>query len=281
MIAAEVVLLHDRLTDAKRVDALANDLNGLIESAILEVGLEGRLHGQRPSAVRSGSDFVLLAVARIEHAPDVGTAIRWRAVDLNQLRMVLRIRLDDGIRRQSNAVRCQILLNVGRVAVGGDADCLIDHNLQDEAGAAFEIEAQMNSVEERLLEGRPGESAGDSRDSENANHEHGNDQNGFLSEILTHGNSGMELFGPLVGCGDGSNRAFDHFHPDIVGRNAKLDGVVLDAGVGSPNAAAGGDAVAGLQIVEHLLPSLLFLLIGPDEKQIEDDDDKDEGQKLD
>jgi len=53
-----------------------------------------------------------------------------------------------------------------------------------------------------------------------------------------------------------------------------MHGVVFERDDAPANAALGGDAVAGLQFANHLLPLLLPPLLGQDQQEIENGEDR-------
>ena len=85
---------------------------------------------------------------------------------------------------------------------------------------------------------------------------------------------GSLLLGVVLG--HGGDSALDHFNAEVVRRNAELDGVVFDGGDDAAHATGGGDAVAGFELAEHVLPGTLLLLLRTDEQEVEDDDDEQE-----
>src|SRR6202040_495889 len=99
---------------------------------------------------------------------------------------------------------------------------------------------------------------------EDENEKEGDDEGGFSAEISTHWDLFSGLFGSVHSCDGG----FHDFEPDVVGREAELDGVVFDGEDGAAEAAIGSDAVAGLDFGEHRLPFFLAGLIGADEEEI-------------
>jgi hypothetical protein len=281
LVAAQVVLLNHRLAHAECIDAGADDLDRLLQRMRLQVGHRAGLHGQRPGIVRARSNVVLRAVLRVQDAANIVAAIRGSSADLNGVRTA-EIRRN---RANRDAVGLQILLDMRRVAVAGDAYRLIHHHLQDEMGAALEVETEVDSLQQRSFKRCAAESAGKADDAEDKDNDNGDDQNSFAGEILTHGTRmcwsslGASLLGDILG-GYRGDRAFDHFDLDVIRRNAKLDGVVLDGEDGPANAAAGRDLIPWLQVVEHLLPGLLLFLVGTNQQQIKDTDDQNKRKKL-
>ncbi len=58
-----------------------------------------------------------------------------------------------------------------------------------------------------------------------------------------------------------------------------MNSVIFDGDDDASQATAGGDAVARLEVVDHLLPFLLLFLLRHDEQQIEDGENKHHGQE--
>src|SRR5215469_5987653 len=116
-------------------------------------------------------------------------------------------------------------------------------------------------------------------DPDNKEDQDGEDRNGFRGEILTHEVLLLwQLLRFLFGR-NRSDRAFNNFKPDVVRGNPQLKSVVLDRDNRSANAARRRYLVPGLQIRKHLLPLLLLLLVRPNQQQIKNSNDQDEGKK--
>src|SRR6185437_3037083 len=98
----------------------------------------------------------------------------------------LRVGLDG--RRAGDPVLLHGLFDVRGVAVRRGADGLIDHDLENQVRAALEIKTELDALEERFLEGGAGEAAGNAGNAQHADDEHDNDEDGFISEVLMHGN---------------------------------------------------------------------------------------------
>ena len=79
--------------------------------------------------------------------------------------------------------------------------------------------------------------------------------------------------------GDGGYGGLYDLKLHIVRGETELDSVVLNRDDRSAETACGRDLVAGLQLVQHFLPLLLTLLIGPDKHEVENDNNQDEGQE--
>src|SRR5262249_515798 len=60
----------------------------------------------------------------------------------------------------------------------------------------------------------------------------------------------------------GDDGRFRHFQAQVVGWHTEMHSVVLERDDAAADAALGGDAVAGLQFANHLLPALLPPLLG-------------------
>jgi hypothetical protein len=132
----------------------------------------------------SATTLGFIVSVQVLFAPElVSAAVGGRAGNLNRLRMV-RIRLRD--RTNRDAVLLQILLDVGRVTVGGDTHGLIDHDLKDQVRPAPKVEPQMNAVENRLLKSRSAQTVRNSNDPNYKEDQDGEDRDGFCGEILTH-----------------------------------------------------------------------------------------------
>src|SRR5215470_10924783 len=79
----------------------------------------------------------------------------------------------------------------------------------------------------------------------------------------------------FLGARDRHHRRARYFDPQIVRRNPQVQGFVFERDDRTAQAAAGGHAVAGLQRAEHGLPLLLPALLGHDQQEIEDREDRD------
>src|SRR5208282_2353363 len=88
------------------------------------------------------------------------------------------------------------------------------------------------------------------------------DDDDFGIEIFAHGILRPGLFAflllPFLWSGDGGDRALHDFDLDIVGGQPELHSIVAQGDYRPAHSTGGGDSVAGLEIVEHLLPLLLL-----------------------
>src|SRR5579871_6240880 len=57
----------------------------------------------------------------------------------------------------------------------------------------------------------------------------------------------------VIGRGHLRHRGLGYFHQQVVRRHAQMDAVILQSHDGAPQAATGGDFVAGLELIEHAL----------------------------
>src|SRR6201995_1350539 len=85
----------------------------------------------------------------------------------------------------------------------------------------------------------------------------------------------------FLGCigGHGRNGRLHDFNLDPVRRQLQLDRIITQRHDGAAHPAGGGDLVADLQVVQHLLPLLLLLLVRPEEQQVKHTHHQDGGQK--
>jgi len=79
--------------------------------------------------------------------------------------------------------------------------------------------------------------------------------------------------------GDGGYGSLYDLKLHIVRGETKLDSVILDRDDRPAETACRRYLIAGLQLVQHFLPLLLTLLIGPDEHEVENNNNKDEWQE--
>src|ERR1039457_6945403 len=102
-------------------------------------------------------------------------------------------------------------------------------------------------------------------------------------KILVHNKNKPEcnelLFGLdfFLGRRDLQHRRLGHFQQEIIRRNAQMNAIVLERHDRSPQAAAGGDLVAGLEPVQHGLPLFLTALLGQNQEKIKNGENEDKG----
>src|ERR1051326_566445 len=84
---------------------------------------------------------------------------------------------------------------------------------------------------------------------------------------------------PLLGSGDGNHGGLADFEAKVVGRDAEMERIVFERDDGAADAAAGDDAVAGLECLEHGLPFLLAALLRQDQDEVGNRDHEQHRQK--
>jgi hypothetical protein len=144
-------------------------------------GLAGQ-KGESESVVAGGGDGVGAGVVRVQLIAQGSGFIRRQAGDAKDLG-IIRIGLDDGGR---DVGLLELGLKADEVVVGDGADSFLDHDLEDEVGAAAKIEAEVDAVGEGLQQGTASEAFGNANGAEDTEQEDSENENGFTREIFLH-----------------------------------------------------------------------------------------------
>src|ERR1700722_3075327 len=91
------------------------------------------------------------------------------------------------------------------------------------------------------------------------------------------GSQGLFRFHFFLGRSDMHDRCFGDFHAQIIGRHAEVNRIVFQRNDSASQAAAGGDLVAGLELVEHALPLFLTALLRENQEKIKNGENEDDG----
>ena len=141
------MFLDDRLRYSELVNAVANGLNRLGHSLVLERGQILRLHAQSPAIFGARVQVVLLKPI-VHDGTQVGARLRRHSLNHNFVRIVRRIGLGDlGVVDLAGA---KLLLHALNGVVGVYIHRVVHLHLQDEVSAALEVQSQVNT----LLHGR-------------------------------------------------------------------------------------------------------------------------------
>ena len=146
LIITQPMLLDGRFRNAKLVHAIANSFDRLLNRSLFKGGqLRGfHYHLIRPARRRL---HVILREVIADRAAQRADFVRRHSLDLNDLRMILRIRLSDIGKRDD--CFAEILAQRLHYAVGFRIHRFIHGYLQDQMGAAFEIKAEVNVLLDR------------------------------------------------------------------------------------------------------------------------------------
>ena len=141
------MFLDDRLRYSELVNAVANGLNRLGHSLVLERGQILRLHAQSPAIFGARVQVVLLKPI-VHDGTQVGTGLRRHSFNDNSVRIVGRVGLGDlGV---VDLPRAQFLLEALNGVIRVDVHRVIDLHLQDQVSTALKVQSQVDP----LLHGR-------------------------------------------------------------------------------------------------------------------------------
>ena len=185
LVVAEAVLLHRGFGHAEAVDAVGDDLDGLVEGAVVGCLDGGGGHGHAQRAVRAGGDGIAGVGVGGKKAADLrglggGDTRDNDGVGIGGVGFAHRGAWGRGGNRN---------LERGGVAVAFSGERLLYLDGEHEVGAALEVEAEVDAVGEGLLEGIAETLAGGVRDADDAIREEeqdGDDDGGLGAEILAH-----------------------------------------------------------------------------------------------
>ena len=97
------------------------------------------------------------------------------------------IRIGLGDDSAGNTVPLQIALQAGDVGVGFSTDGFVDFDLKDEVHAALEVEAEVDAIEQRPLQGRSRDTLGNAEDPDDADGQDNEDDDESGLDVGFHG----------------------------------------------------------------------------------------------
>src|SRR6185437_2268478 len=107
------------------------------------------LHRERPGIVLSADQIVFVQLVAYD-AAQLRARIQGDAFDHHTPRIVCRIRLADiGIR---NLGLCQLVFEQFHRVIGLGVNSIVDHHLEDQVKSALEVQSQMDSPQNGLLQ---------------------------------------------------------------------------------------------------------------------------------
>src|SRR6185437_9027847 len=168
------MFLDHRLTNTQLVNAVADSLNGLLHRPVLELGQLGRLHSHSVGVLSAGIEVVLGQVGGNDIA-QVGTVVRRNPFHHDVVGIICGVRLGNVSKGDVSAAQGSLQALDGLLGVY--IDRIIHLHLQDEVGAAFEVQAQGNAVLESLSQALSGKAGGDTENAVHEQQEDGDDEN--------------------------------------------------------------------------------------------------------
>src|SRR4029079_7589449 len=146
LILSETVFLNGWLSNTQLIDSVANGFNGLGYGAILQISQRLRLHGDYPGVFRSGIGVVFRKAIGNDGAK-IGSRFWKDALDDHAVWVVRWVRLRNfGV---VNFPRLHFLLQALHRVFTVHPNRIIHLYLQDQVGAAFEIEPEIDSLPNR------------------------------------------------------------------------------------------------------------------------------------
>ena len=130
------------------------------------------------------SVWQMRADERFENPAGIVGVIGGNTGNLNEVGAI-RIGLGDG--GAHDAVLLQVALNCGNIGVGFSADGFFDLDLKDEVHAALEVEAEVDAIEQRPLQGRSRDTLGNAEDPDDADGQDNEDDDESGLDVGFHG----------------------------------------------------------------------------------------------
>src|SRR6185437_7901678 len=143
LVLPQTMFFDHRFAHAQLVNAVADGFDSLLHRPVLELGELRRLHGNSVGILGAGRQVVLRQIG-VDDVAQVGTVIRRNSLDDNVVGIVGWVGLGDV--GKSDVPGAQGGLEALNGLLGIHVHRIINLHLQDEVGAAFEVQAKVNAL---------------------------------------------------------------------------------------------------------------------------------------